>query len=94
MTTRLNPGRKANPMRRFIDAPQECRCKATITLRDHSTADCGRRRIPGSNYCKQHTGAGHCKHGVINPHRCRDCENEPISAADLADFKQRNGIDA
>lgn len=29
-----------------------------------------------------------CKHGVLFPARCRDCENEPIDAAELARFRR------
>lgn len=39
--------------RRFVDAPQDCRCTATITLRDKSTAQCGRKATEG-DLCTQH----------------------------------------
>lgn len=39
--------------RRFIDAPQDERCKYDITLRDGSGAQCGRRKVDG-DYCRQH----------------------------------------
>jgi len=41
--------------RRFIDAPQDQRCKATITLKDKSKAQCGRYKKIG-DYCRQHAG--------------------------------------
>lgn len=39
--------------RRFIDAPNPERCAATVTLRDSTTARCGRRATHG-RYCWQH----------------------------------------
>lgn len=39
--------------RRFIDAPQGERCKAGVTLRDGSKAQCGRRKKDG-DFCTQH----------------------------------------
>lgn len=50
-------------MRRFIDAQQEVRCKADVTLRDGSLAQCGRRRVVG-DLCTQHAkiaGRKSCK---------------------------------
>jgi hypothetical protein len=40
-------------VRRFIDAPREFRCVWTITLRDGSKAQCGRRKAIGQ-LCMQH----------------------------------------
>lgn len=40
--------------RRFIDAPDAVRCRATIRLRDGSAAQCGRRQVPGFLCCWQH----------------------------------------
>lgn len=42
-------------MARFIDAPQSVRCGRTITLRDNSAAQCGRRAKRGG-LCAQHFG--------------------------------------
>ena len=42
-------------MRQFRDAPLNERCQATITLKDGSTAQCGRRRQSGKDYCWQHS---------------------------------------
>jgi hypothetical protein len=43
--------------RRFVDAHPEKRCKATITLRDKTTAQCGRVGIPWrGGLCTQHEG--------------------------------------
>lgn len=39
--------------RRFIDAAQHERCEATITLRDGSQAQCGRKHTDGQ-LCTQH----------------------------------------
>lgn len=39
--------------RKFIDAPDEQRCVATTTMRDGSTARCGRYKKVG-DLCKQH----------------------------------------
>jgi len=41
--------------RAWTDAPQAVRCKATVTLSDGSTAQCGRRRAEASDRCWQHT---------------------------------------
>lgn len=38
---------------RFIDAPYDQRCAWTITLRDGSTAQCGRHKTKGQ-FCTQH----------------------------------------
>jgi hypothetical protein len=47
-------------MARFIDAPAEVRCTATITLRDKSTAQCGRRAMhTGEMLCTQHYKLAH-----------------------------------
>lgn len=40
--------------RRFIDAPEIYRCRATISLKDKSTAQCGRQKANGEHYCFQH----------------------------------------
>jgi hypothetical protein len=45
-----------NTQRRFIDAPNDVRCKADIRLRDGSGAQCGRRATAGE-YCWQHSRA-------------------------------------
>ena len=39
--------------RTFIDALQHDRCRAVVTLRDKSTADCGRRAVR-DGLCTQH----------------------------------------
>ena len=39
--------------RKFIDAPQGERCKAVVTLKDGTTADCGRHGIR-DGLCEQH----------------------------------------
>jgi len=44
--------------RRFIDAPLAVRCIQTITLRDGSQAQCGRRRTKGK-HCAQHEKLNH-----------------------------------
>lgn len=41
--------------RRFIDTPAEQRCQHTITLRDGSKAQCGKRRRAGGTLCTQHS---------------------------------------
>lgn len=40
---------------RYLNRTQPMRCKAVITLRDGSAADCQRYRAKGSSYCIQHT---------------------------------------
>lgn len=40
--------------RRWTDAPYHDRCGAPVTLRDGTTADCGRRRQSGKLLCWQH----------------------------------------
>lgn len=40
-------------MRRFVDAKQKIRCKAVITLRDGTSADCGRKAVL-RGLCLQH----------------------------------------
>ena len=37
----------------FKDAPTESRCIWTITMRDGSKAQCGRRKVQG-DFCTQH----------------------------------------
>ena len=46
-------GSQSTPRRRFIDAPDDQRCKSTITLRDGSKAQCGRYGKV-SDLCRQH----------------------------------------
>lgn len=46
--------------RRFVDAPQDERCAATISLRDGSLAQCGRRKKVGG-LCRQHATLVACK---------------------------------
>lgn len=65
--------------RRFIDAPTEERCEATVTLTDGSLAQCGRYRKRG-NLCTQHakmTEAFHCEYcggnDELPPDHCMDC---------------------
>jgi len=41
------------PKRPYIDPPTRDRCRATVTLTDGSTAQCG-RRAGESGYCWQH----------------------------------------
>lgn len=38
----------------FIDAKMECRCTWTITLKDGSQAQCGRRSKTDDRLCNQH----------------------------------------
>lgn len=41
----------------FVDAPAAQRCAAVVTLKDKTTAQCGRRFVvPASKLCKQHSG--------------------------------------
>ena len=40
--------------RHFLDAATSDRCQYSITLRDKSQAQCGRRAISG-RWCRQHT---------------------------------------
>lgn len=48
-------------VRRFIDAPQGLRCKADITLRDGSQAQCGRyAKVDG--LCRQHKRLCDCEY--------------------------------
>ena len=53
-------------MRRFVDAPSECRCGAIITLRDGTTAQCGRyinrdyAYITAQGLCTQHADMALC----------------------------------
>lgn len=42
------------PAMTWTDAPTDSRCEATITLRDKSTAQCGRRRVLCERFCWQH----------------------------------------
>jgi hypothetical protein len=49
--TATAPARRA---RVFVDARLEERCQATITLRDKSTAQCGRRAKTTDGFCTQH----------------------------------------
>ena len=38
----------------FVDAPTEMRCEATVTLKDKTTAQCGRYKKIGC-LCTQHS---------------------------------------
>ena len=40
---------------RYLGRTESMRCKAVITLRDKSKADCQRFRAAGSSFCAQHT---------------------------------------
>jgi len=40
--------------RTFRDAPDAFRCTATITLKDKTTARCGKWNKPGTTLCTQH----------------------------------------
>lgn len=40
--------------REFRDAPDAFRCEATITLKDKTTARCGKWNKPGERLCTQH----------------------------------------
>lgn len=43
--------------RQFLDAPSAVRCRADVTLRDGSKAQCGRREMfKGGKLCWQHLG--------------------------------------
>lgn len=42
------------PKRIFVDAPYALRCKHDTILKDKSKAQCGRYKIYGHDYCKQH----------------------------------------
>lgn len=41
-------------MSRFVDAPTDGRCQFAITLRDHTTAQCGRLAKTDDGFCTQH----------------------------------------
>ena len=65
--------------RRFIDAPADVRCEWTVTLKDGSQAQCGRRRTIGS-LCTQHAkmaAAFRCEYcggnDELPPDHCADC---------------------
>lgn len=68
--------------RAFIDAPSNVRCKWTITLKDGSKAQCGRRQKDG-RLCAQHRrirDAFKCEYcGTGNddypPEHTMDCES-------------------
>jgi hypothetical protein len=67
----------SNRMKRpFVDAPQVERCRRNITLRDGSSAQCGRRASPSKQaadqFCWQHQLA-RCEHGVIDNGSCHRC---------------------
>jgi hypothetical protein len=51
-----NPDKPKPRIRRFVDAPSDVRCRATITLSDESEAQCGRRSREGQDRCWQHLG--------------------------------------
>lgn len=48
------PTPRTGRLRRFLDAHPSVRCQWTITLRDKSTAQCGRSTRSGHTYCAQH----------------------------------------
>lgn len=65
--------------RRFIDATAEERCEWTVTLRDGSTAQCGRRHTDGQ-LCTQHAkiaarwSCAYCGgNDELPPDHCADC---------------------
>lgn len=65
--------------RRFIDASAEERCEWTVTLRDGSTAQCGRRHTDGQ-LCTQHAkmaarwSCAYCGgNDELPPDHCADC---------------------
>jgi len=67
------------PRRTFIDATAEDRCEWTITLRDGSEAQCGRRHVDGQ-LCRQHLkirdawSCAYCGGNDENPpDHCADC---------------------
>lgn len=79
--------------RRFIDAPTEQRCVWTITLRDGSEAQCGRRKTNG-DLCTQHAkmeARWSCAYCGGNdeqpPDHCMDC-TRPGAATPPADNKE------
>lgn len=49
-----------NTKRNWTDAATAERCRYVITLRDGSTADCGRGRVI-DGYCRQHDKMMRCK---------------------------------
>lgn len=66
-------------MRRFIDATTDQRCEWTVTLRDGSKAQCGRRRKV-RNMCTQHAkieqrfSCEYCGgNDELPPGHCVDC---------------------
>lgn len=72
--------------RRFIDAPSEQRCSWTVTLRDGSKAQCGRRKTSG-DLCTQHSKMAKqpfCSYCGGNdeqpPDHCMDCERHGAKA--------------
>jgi hypothetical protein len=52
----------------FVDASNAERCTAVVTLKDKTTADCGRRSIKSQRFCWQH-GRIYDKLRGINPTR-------------------------
>lgn len=66
--------------RRFSDAHEDARCQWTITLKDGSKAQCGRRHVD-STLCKQHAKMAarfSCEYcggnDELPPDHCTDCE--------------------
>lgn len=73
--------------RRFFDAPAEQRCRWDVTLRDGSTAQCGRAHVDGV-LCTQHAkmrAAWHCDYCGGNdahpPEHCTDCARPTTGGA-------------
>lgn len=72
--------------RRFVDAPNETRCKWDRVLRDGSGAQCGRRRAVG-DYCTQHARIANARPVVTPPAwvwHCAGCRQRGALAV-LAD---------
>lgn len=64
-------------MRQFIDAPTDTRCTATITLKDKSTAQCGRGAKLGG-LCKQHAKMAEYTNGGTMDDETRSDESDPV----------------
>lgn len=71
-------------MARFVDAPTAERCTGVVTLKDGTTADCGRRGAGDPRRCWQHRITYECPMCEHMPdgarvrfcarHECKSCE--------------------
>lgn len=86
--------------RKFFDAPADQRCEWTITLRDGSKAQCGRKKTTGQ-LCTQHAkmeAAWHCDYcGTGNdelpPDHTVDCDRPKgpnVEVSGLRGFSRRS----